>query len=163
MLKRKILLLATVASFITLGVSGLVMAAGHGSSPTWRNAIAPMVEAKCAMCHGDHAPEVNEWNLLGDERKTTAPRMNTYPHFMSFVVWPETGAMMRRIDDGSASGGSPGNMYQYLGNNDQERAKNLQTIKTWLGEGAWNLNRFNVRGDTPGISKEQLAKIKAPY
>ncbi len=41
--------------------------------------------------------------------------------------------------------------------------KNLQTIKTWLGDGAWNLNRFGARGDTPGITKEQLAKIKAPY
>ena len=162
-MKRKILLLAVVIGFVAFGISGLVMASGHGSSPTWRNTISPMVDAKCAMCHGDHAPEVNEWKLLGDERRTVGPRMNTYPHFMSFVVWPETGALMRRLDDGRSTDGTPGNMYQYLGSNDAERAKNLQTIKTWLGDGAWNLNRFSARGDTPGISKEQLAKIKAPY
>lgn len=62
-----------------------------------------------------------------------------------------------------AAGGKPGNMYAFLGADDAERAKNLQTIKAWLGEGAWNLNRWQKRGDTPGISKEQLEKIKAKY
>ena len=44
-----------------------------------------------------------------------------------------------------------------------ERAKNQQTIKAWMGEGAWNLNRWQKRGDTPGISNEKLEKIKAKY
>jgi hypothetical protein len=82
---------------------------------------------------------------------------------MNYVVWPATGAMMRRLDDGKATGGKPGNMYVFLGANDAERAANLKTIKAWLGEGAWNLNRWEKRGDTPGITKEQLDRIKARY
>jgi hypothetical protein len=161
MFKVKAMLVIVAGMLLLLGMSVLSAAA---SELTWRNDVAPIVEAKCAMCHGANAPEFNDWMLLGDEqRKTVAPRMDTYPHFMSYVVWPATGAMMRRLDDGSASGGKAGNMYQYLGDSDEERAKNLQTIKSWLGDGAWNLNRFNARGDTPGITKEQLGKIKAKY
>jgi len=142
---------------------GLSVPATAKAEPTWRNDIAPIV-AKCNACHGADAPEYNDWMLLDNaKRKTVAPRMDTYPHFMSYVVWPATGAMMRRLDDGSASGGKAGNMYQYLGDNDQERAKNLKTVKEWLGEGAWNLNRFKAKGDVPGITKEQLEKIKAKY
>ncbi len=48
-----------------------------------------------------------------------------------------------------------------LGSDDAERAKNLQTIKAWLGDGAWDLNRWEKRGDAPAVSKEQLDKIKA--
>lgn len=134
------------------------------SDLTWRQDIAPIVAAACLDCHGANAPEYNEWMLLGDaKRKTVAPRMDTYPHFMSYVVWPATGALMRRLDDGTSGSGKPGNMYQYLGATAEEQAKNLTTIKAWLGEGAWNLNRFKAKGDVPGISKEQLEKIKAKY
>lgn len=151
------------------GKIAFVVLAGIGTSVlaqdlTWRKDVGPIVAAKCAMCHGDKAPEFNDWMLLGDDkRKTVASRMDTYPHFMSYVVWPATGAMMRRLDDGKAAGGKPGNMYQYLGGSDEERAKNLKTIKDWLGDGAWNLNRWNARGDVPAVTKEQLEKIKAKY
>lgn len=135
-----------------------------GQDLTWRRDVGPIVAAKCAMCHGANAPEFNDWMLLGDDtRRTVASRMDTYPHFMSYVVWPATGAMMRRLDDGKSAGGKPGNMYQSLGATEEERQKNLQTIKTWLGEGAWNLNRWTARGDVPGITKEQLERIKAKY
>ena len=134
------------------------------AEPAWRSDIAPVVATKCASCHGAGAPEYNDWRQLDDAmRKTVGPRMDTYPHFMSYVVWPATGAMMRRLDDGSSTGGTTGNMYQNLGATDEERAKNLATIKAWLGEGAWNLNRFKAKGDIPGITKEQLEKIKAKY
>ena len=131
---------------------------------TWRKDVGPLIAAKCGACHGAKAPEFNDWMLLGDEkRKSVAPRMDTYPTFMSYVVWPATGAMMRRLDDGAASGGKPGNMYRFLGANDEERAKNFAMVKTWLGDGAWYLNRLKARGDTPGVTKEQLEKVKAPY
>ena len=130
---------------------------------TWRNDIQPLVEKRCVDCHGPNDPEFNEWRLLSkEERKEVGPRMDTYPHFMSYVVWPATGAMMRRLDDGKASG-KQGNMYEYLGDNDAERAKNLAVIKEWLGENAWNLNRWKVRNDVPGITKEQLESIQAKY
>ncbi len=130
---------------------------------TWRSDVKPLFDAKCIQCHEATAPEYNDWELLDEKVKDeTPPRMDTYPHFMSYVVWPATGAMMRRLDDGKTSG-KAGNMYQYLGDSDEERGKNLQIIKEWLGEGAWNMNRWRARNEVPGISKEQLEKIKAKY
>jgi len=131
---------------------------------TWRKDIQPIIAAKCAGCHGPNQPGFDEWNVQRVKDKNLAPRLDTYAFFMNHVVWPETGAVMRRLDDGKgAAGGKPGNMYNFLGADDAERAKNLQTLKAWLGEGAWNLNRWQKRGDTPGITKEQLEKIKAKY
>lgn len=130
---------------------------------TWRKDIQPIVKAQCSECHGSGEPEFAEWMVRREKEKKLSPRMDSYAHFMGYVVWPATGAMMRRLDDGKASGGKPGNMYRYLGETDAERAKNLQTIKAWLGEGAWNLNRWNARSKTPGITKEQLDKVKAKY
>lgn len=131
---------------------------------TWRKDVQPIVASKCAGCHGPNAPEYEEWLVQREKNKTLAPRMDTHSHFMDYVVWPATGALMRRLDDGkAASGGKPGNMYQFLGASDAERAKNLQIIKAWLGEGAWNLNRWEARGKTPGITKEQVDRVKAKY
>jgi len=128
---------------------------------TWRNGISQLVQARCGACHGASSLEFSEWDL-GD--KKTGPRMDSYPAFMTFVVWPATGAMQRRLDDGKASpNGKPGNMYAFLGSNDAERAANLAKIKAWLGDGAWNLNRWSARGNVPAITKEQLDKIKAKY
>lgn len=130
---------------------------------TWRNDIQPVIAAQCGGCHGADAPEYNDWRLLDNaERKSVSPRMDTYPHFMSYVVWPATGAMMRRLDDGKVSG-KVGNMYQYLGDDDVKRARNLALIKEWLGENSWNLNRWKARENVPGITKEQLENIKAKY
>ena len=58
--------------------------------------------------------------------------MEKYEYFMRHVVWPATGSMMRRLDDGKNAGGTPGNMHAFLGSPDAERAKNLQAIKDWL-------------------------------
>jgi len=128
---------------------------------TWRTGIAQIVQARCAGCHGAAAKEYSDWNL-GD--KKDAPRMDTYPAFMTFVVWPATGAIMRRLDDGTgAAGDKAGNMYIHLGDSDQERAANLAKLKGWLGEGAWAMNRWSARGEVPAITKEQLDKIKAKY
>jgi hypothetical protein len=130
---------------------------------TWRDDIKPIVDTRCAVCHGADAPEFNDWMLLGDDkRETVSPRMDSYPAFMSYVVWPATGAMMRRLDDGT-SAGKAGNMYVHLGDDDQQRAKNFQIIKTWLGDGAWNLNRWKQRKEVPGVTKVQLEAIKAKY
>lgn len=131
---------------------------------TWRKDVEPIVKKYCADCHGADAREYGEWMLLDEaKRRKDGPRMDTYTTFMNYVVWPATGAMMRRLDDGSSADGKPGNMYRYLGETDQERAQNLKTIKTWMGDGAWFLNRFGARGNVPGVTKEQLEKVKAKY
>lgn len=138
-----------------------ITSAAWAEELTWRTDIKPIIDARCAGCHGDGAPEYSDWMLL-ENRKEVAPRMDSYPYFMSYVAWPATGAMMRRLDDGTTAQ-KVGNMYQYLGDNDQQRAQNLKTIKTWLGDGAWNLNRWKEREGVPGITKAQLEAIKAKY
>lgn len=154
-------MLKTIVSFLL--IAGLA-APALAQELTWRKDVAPIVAQKCAICHGPNAPEYNDWMLLGDDKRATvASRMDTYPHFMSYVMWPATGAIMRRLDDGKAAGGKPGNMNKFLGGTDEERAKNLKTVQDWLGDGAWNLNRWKARGEVPGVTKEQLEKIKAKY
>jgi hypothetical protein len=152
-----------VSTVILVFLSGSITSAG-AQELTWRKDIQPVIAAKCATCHGTSQPGFAEWNVQRVNDKNLPPQLDTYAYFMNHVVWPETGAIMRRLDDGKgAPGGKPGNMYRYLGSDDAERAKNLQTIKAWLGDGAWNLNRWEKRGDTPAVSKEQLDKIKAKF
>lgn len=121
--------------------------------------------SKCSACHGANAPVYEDWNLdrKSLEAKNIGPRMESYPDFMRHVVWPATGSVMRRLDDGKNAGGKPGNMYAFLGATDDERARSLATPKSWLGDGAWNLNRWEARGSVPAITKEQLDKVRAKY
>lgn len=101
----------------------------------------------------------------GFAAKLRGPRMDSYERFIAFIAWPDTGALMRRLDDGTSpnAGGKPGNMYGYLGSTDKERAANLKIVKAWVGERAWNLNRWEARGAVPAVTKEQMGKIAAKY
>lgn len=140
----------------------LAFAATAGAEElTWTKDIKPIIDAKCGACHGASAPTYWEWRKLPkEEQAKVGPKMDTYGDFMNYVVWPATGAQQRRLDAGKP-GGKPGNMYAYLGADDAERAKNLKTLKAWLG--SWNTNRWEKRGDTPAITKQQLDSIKAKY
>jgi hypothetical protein len=150
-----------LAVFALCGLSASVAA----QDLSWRKDIQPLIKEKCGGCHGASAPSYEEWNLdrKNFEAKSIGPRMHSYTDFMRHVVWPATGAVARRLDDGKNADGKPGNMYAFLGATDQDRAKNLATLKSWLGEGAWNLNRWEARGNVPAITKDQLDKIKAKY
>jgi hypothetical protein len=134
---------------------------------TYRKDIKPLIDAKCAACHGAGSPALADFLL--DEKKYAAaikgPRLDTYADLLMLVGWTDSGAIMRRLDDGknALAGGKPGNMYQYLGATDEEREQNLQTFKAWVGPDAWVLNRFKARGKVPGISKEQLEKMQVKY
>jgi mono/diheme cytochrome c family protein len=133
---------------------------------TYRNDIRPLIKAQCGECHGDGAPTLAEFLLDQEKYKKDklGPRTDTYADLLQLIGWPDSGALMRRLDDGSNSADKkPGNMYKSLGENDAERAKNLALIKAWVGEEAWNLNRWSKRGDVPAISKEQMDKLKLKY
>ena len=151
---------------VILGLT-LVAAAVSAQATTYRSDIEPLLKSKCLACHGAAAPERAEFLL--DEKKFAAqsqgPRMDSYERFIAFIAWPDTGALMRRLDDGSATlaGGKPGNMYKFLGATDGERAANLKLFKAWVGEGGWNLNRWQKKGDVPAVSKEQLDSLKIAY
>lgn len=157
----------TVISACIAACFAVASAGSLADDVTYRKDIKPLFEAKCAACHGAGSPALVDF--LQDEKKykesMKGPRMNTYADMLVLVGWPDSGAIMRRLDDGKnpLAGGKPGNMYQYLGGTDEERQKNLQTFKAWVGEGGWNLNRFKARGKVPGVTKEQLEKIKVKY
>ena len=143
-----------------------VSIAGIAADVTYRKDIRPLWESKCAACHGAASPYLGEFEDAA--AKYTAamkgPRMDTYADLIFFIGWPDTGAIMRRLDDGkSVKTGKPGNMYQYLGATEEDRQKNLNTFKNWIGKDAWTLKRWEARGGTPGISREELEKIQVKY
>jgi hypothetical protein len=137
-----------------------------GEEVTYRQHIRPLWVEKCGNCHGEEAPYYGAFKEKRDEyvKNELGPRMDTYADLIYFIGWPDTGAVMRRLDDGKNSPeAKPGNMYQYLGEDDAERQKNLALFKAWVGEGAWKLNRWSARGDVPGITKEDLDKLKIKF
>ncbi len=134
---------------------------------TYRNEIRPLIKAQCGECHGDTAPTLAEFLLDQEKYKKdkAGPRTDTYADLLQLIGWPDTGAFMRRMDDGTNTPDKkPGNMYKYLGETDAERAAGLTLLKAWVGdEGSWNLNRWAKRGEVPAITKEQLDKLKLKY
>ena len=154
-----------LAAFATLTLAALSFSA-QAADVTYRNEIKPLIKAQCDECHGNDSPALADF-LLDQEKykkEKTGPRTSTYGDLIQLIGWPDSGAFMRRLDDGSnAPDKKPGNMYKYLGETDAERAKNLALLKAWVGEGAWNLNRWGTRGDVPGISKDQMDKLKLKY
>ncbi|TXT41597.1 MAG: cytochrome c family protein [Comamonadaceae bacterium] len=138
---------------------------------SYRKDIAPMFEKYCAECHSAKAgaPTLKEYDLnkAHFDKEKLGPRNDTYETVVQLIAYPDAGAFMRRLDDGTSqyAGGKPGNMYKHLceKGNDAECAANLKVLKAWLGEGAWNLNRFKARGNVPAITKEQLDKLVLAY
>lgn len=156
-------MLRTVIAFcVMFGVS----VAGIAADVTYRKDIRPLWQGKCAACHGSSSPYLGDFmeNEKNFTQQMKGPRMDTYADLVFFVGWPDTGALMRRLDDGkSTGGGKPGNMYQYLGGTDEERQKNLNLFKEWVGKDAWKFNRWEARGKVPAITKEEMDKIQVKY
>ncbi|MBI4204483.1 MAG: cytochrome C [Betaproteobacteria bacterium] len=149
---------------IALGLMAGVCATALAQEVTYRKDIRPLWQDKCSGCHGPSAPYLGEF--MENEKKFTqqlkGPRMDTYADLIFFVGWPDTGAIMRRLNDG-AKGGKPGNMYQYLGASEEERQKNLKLFKDWIGPGAWIQKRWKARGEVPGVTKEELDAMRVKY
>lgn len=127
---------------------------------TYRKDIRPLWQTKCAACHDAGSPYLGEFQE--DEKKYRAmnkgPRMDTYADLLFFAAWPDTGALMRRLDDGkNTKDGKPGNMYVNLGATDEERQKNLKLFKKWIGEDAWTHKK------PEDITKEELLRFEAEY
>ena len=150
------------ASLVVIFLSAPALAA----DVSYRKDISPLWKARCAACHGAHSPYLGDF--LENEKKyrqeMKGPRMDTYADLVFFVGWPDTGAIMRRLDDGSNTNDrKPGNMYQYLGATDEERLANLKVFKAWVSEEGWTLKRWDNRGDVSGVTKEDLSKMKVKY
>ena len=124
---------------------------------TYENTIKGIVTERCASCHGAAAPSLAEFNKdkKGWAKKFKGPRMDSYETLITFVNGSDAGAIMRRLDDGKSAGsGKRGNMYNYLGGSDADRAQRLELFKKWVGN--WTLKR---RKD---LTASELAAIKAP-
>lgn len=151
-------------------IAGLVAAAfavpAMAQEVTYRKDIYPLMERKCFGCHSAGSPNLGDFDENKDKYTAAmkGPRMDSYADLVFFVGWPDTGAVMRRLDDGkNVKDGKPGNMYAFLGADEGERQKNLKLVKAWVGEDAWTLKRWEARGDVPGVSREELAKMKLKY
>ena len=124
---------------------------------TYANTIAALVEKKCGECHGPKSPTMAEFDKDKDafKKKDLGPRYDTYEHLMVVVNGDDLGALMRRLDDGKhTKDGKPGNMHEHLGETPEERAKNLELFKRWIG--GWTLKRKNE------VSEAERAAILAP-
>jgi mono/diheme cytochrome c family protein len=144
--------LSVAASLIVLG------SFAFAEEVTYTTHIKQLFEQKCEGCHGSDAPEYGDFK--NDKEKFAAlfkgPKMAGYANLVHFTGWPDTGSLMRRLDDGTnTKDNKPGNMYQYLGADDAERQKNLKLFREWVGN--WTLKRF------PELTKEDLNNMKVKY
>lgn len=140
-------------------VAATMISTARADDVTYRKHIRPLWEQKCMPCHGAASPYLGEFDENKEKfaKMMVGPRMDTYANLVAFVGWPDTGALMRRLDDGkSTKDGKPGNMYAHLGSDEAERQKNLALIKAWVGQGAWFLGRLQE------LDKATLEKMKVP-
>jgi hypothetical protein len=120
--------------------------------------IKPLFEQKCSACHGADSPEHGEFTKKADWyiALKKGPRMDTYGYMISYIGWPDAGSIMRRLDDSkNTKDGKQGNMYQYLGDTEDARQKNLGIFKQWIVY--WTLKRWS------DISKNEIDKFKIKY
>jgi len=113
-----------------------------GKTVTYEKDIKKIISGGCLSCHGSDSPTIEEFgkDKEGFKQKMKGPRMDTYENLMIFVNGKDTGALMRRLDDGkNTKDGKPGNMFNFLGKTEQERAMNLELIKEWIS--GWTLKR----------------------
>jgi hypothetical protein len=140
------------------GLLGLIASCtASADEVTYRNDIRPLWQQKCMACHGENAPSLAEFDENKEKYKqmSLGPRMDSYANLVAFVGWPDTGALMRRLDDGTnTKDHKPGNMYENLGTDEAERQKNLALFKAWVGEGGWFLGKLKE------MDKATLMKMK---
>jgi cytochrome c553 len=141
--------------FWTVFAAGASIAAAQGEV-TYEKDVKKIISAHCLSCHGSDAPTMEAYKKDQDgfKKAKKGPRMDTYATLMIMVNGSDTGALMRRVDDGmSTKDGKPGNMYNYLGSTKAEQAANLKVIKEWIG--GWTLKRKK------DITEAELKAIKA--
>ncbi|MCF8178472.1 MAG: cytochrome C [Sulfuritalea sp.] len=145
-----------IAGIVLLTISLLASA----QEVTYRKHIRPLWEDRCERCHGSSAPYLGtfEEDKKAYEADDKGPRMDSYADLIFFIGWPDTGAIMRRLDDGkNTKDGKAGNMYKNLGKTEDERQANLKLFKLWVGEASWIMKKSGE------ITKEELMRIKTPY
>ena len=146
---------------LSLILSALIAnTAAFANEVTYRNDIRQLWQQKCMACHGENAPSLAEYDENKEKYKqlSQGPRMDSYANLVAFVGWPDTGALMRRLDDGTnTKDRKPGNMYENLGTDEAERQTNLALFKAWVGEGGWFLGKLKEM-DITTLMKMKVAE-----
>lgn len=154
---------ARLGAWAALAAAGVGVVASCGAPPaapervTYENTIRALVHKRCGECHGPKSPTMAEFDKDKERYKKDdkGPRYDTYENLLVVVNGSDTGALMRRLDDGkNTKDGKPGNMHENLGDDDAERAANLAVFKRWVG--GWTLKRSTE------ISPAERAAILAP-
>ncbi|MFZ4441003.1 MAG: cytochrome C [Syntrophales bacterium] len=151
----KILKIATFVVFWAVFTAGAAWAAGK-SEVTYEKDVKKIISDNCLSCHGSDSPSMEAFkkDQEGFKKAMKGPRADTYANLMVMVNGSDTGALMRRLDDGkSIKDGKPGNMHSYLGGTELEKAANLKVIKDWVG--GWTLKRAK------DITQDELKAIRA--
>ena len=152
---------ARVMLLVILFTAGVIRYAASQEqvAVTYEKDVKSIISKRCLLCHGSNAPTIEEFNKdkEGFKQQNKGPRMDTYENLMIFVNGTDTGALMRRLDDGkNTTDGKSGNMYKSLGETDAERAENLLVIKKWIG--GWTLKRSTEITDTERKAIKALEK-----
>ncbi|MBW6487176.1 MAG: hypothetical protein K0B01_13605 [Syntrophobacterales bacterium] len=135
--------------------AGSALAAGS-ADVTYGKDVKKIISEHCLACHGSDAPAMVDFkkDKAAYKKAMKGPKADSYASLMVMVNGTDTGALMRRLDDGkNTKNGKPGNMYDYLGSSDAEKAANLKVIKDWVG--GWTLKRAK------DITQDELKAIKA--
>ena len=117
-MKKYILHSFSGASFAVM----LLLVGNAANAQSYRSHVQPMIKVQCAECHGAEAPTLAEFKLNEEKYKKEklGPRTDTYENLLQIVVYPDSGAFMRRVDDGTHTADKkPGNMYKHLGENER--------------------------------------------
>jgi hypothetical protein len=133
-----------------------VSSADGGKAVTYEKDVKKVISGGCLSCHGGDSPTTEEYgkNKEGFKQKMKGPRMDTYENLMIFVNGKDTGALMRRLDDGkNTKDGKPGNMFKFLGKTEQERTIHFELVKKWIS--GWTLKR------KAEMTEDDLRAIKA--
>ena len=147
----------TLHMLIAAGALAALPGAAAAQSVTYENTVKKILADRCLVCHGKGAPTLAEFDKDKDgwKKKMKGPSLDDYANVMILVKGTDAGALMRRLDDGkNTKDKKPGNMYNYLGNDDRERAERLQKVKQWVG--SWSLKRRKE------LSAAELKAITAP-
>jgi hypothetical protein len=151
----KMLKVVGVVVFLTVFATSAALAAGK-TGVTYEKGVKKIISERCLACHGSDAPTMEAFkkDQEGFKKAMKGPKADTYANLMIMVNGSDTGALMRRLDDGkNTKEGKPGNMYEYLGGTEVEKAANLTVIKDWVG--GWTLKRKK------DISADELKAILA--
>lgn len=154
--KKTILVSVWITSFFLLVACGQNEEAGKEvEAVTYENTVKEILQQNCLSCHGNDAPSLVEFQADKDKYKAMmkGPRFDNYNELIVLVNGEDAGAFMRRLDDGTNNDGKPGNMYNMLGETEEERQQTLATLKEWVG--SWSLKR------SKDLTAEERAAITA--